>query len=151
MWVVHFTDKNGKATVSVCQSRDAALKSARGLRQHFCVPASRAQACTKRSLTDIVWRWASQMRAVLSRDAVTMRDPSGLKAAEVTSRSWPRRTAISLPLAASHTRAVLSRRRGDDTLAVGAKGGGSHLAVMAAQDRDLLAARGVPDARSLVR
>jgi hypothetical protein len=32
MWVVHFTDKNGKATVSVCQSRDAALKSARGLR-----------------------------------------------------------------------------------------------------------------------
>ena len=36
MWVVHFTDKNGKATVSVCQSRDAALKSARGLRQHFC-------------------------------------------------------------------------------------------------------------------
>jgi hypothetical protein len=37
MWVVHFTDKNGKATVSVCQSRDAALKSARGLRQHFCV------------------------------------------------------------------------------------------------------------------
>ena len=37
MWVVHFTDKNGKATVSVCQSRDAALKSARGLRQHRCV------------------------------------------------------------------------------------------------------------------
>ena len=37
MWVVHFTDKNGKATVSVCQNRDAALKSARGLRQHFCV------------------------------------------------------------------------------------------------------------------
>jgi hypothetical protein len=36
MWVVHFTDKNGKATVAVCQSRDAALKSARGLRQHFC-------------------------------------------------------------------------------------------------------------------
>lgn len=31
------TDKNGKATVPVCQSRDAALKSARGLRQHFCV------------------------------------------------------------------------------------------------------------------
>jgi hypothetical protein len=108
MWVVHFTDKNGKATVSVCQSRDAALKSARGLRQHFCVPASRAQACTKRSLTDIVWRWASQMRAVLSRDAVTMRDPSGLKAAEVTWRSWPRRTAISLPLAASQMRVVLS-------------------------------------------
>ena len=37
MWVVHFTDKNGKATVSVCQSRDAALKSACGLRKHFCI------------------------------------------------------------------------------------------------------------------
>ena len=36
MWVVHFTDKNGKATVSICQSRDAAFKSARGLREHFC-------------------------------------------------------------------------------------------------------------------
>jgi hypothetical protein len=36
MWVVHFTDKNGKATVSICQSRDAALKTARGLREHFC-------------------------------------------------------------------------------------------------------------------
>ena len=36
MWVVHFTDKNGKATVSVCQSRDAAFKSARGLREHLC-------------------------------------------------------------------------------------------------------------------
>ena len=36
MWVVHFTDKKGKATVSICQSRDAALKSARGLREHFC-------------------------------------------------------------------------------------------------------------------
>ena len=31
-------------------------------------------------------------------DAVTMRDPSGLKAAEDTWSSWPRRTAISLPL-----------------------------------------------------
>jgi hypothetical protein len=39
---------------------------------------------------------ASQMRAVLSFDAVTMRDPSGLKAAEITKPSWPRRIAISL-------------------------------------------------------
>ena len=30
MWVVHFTDKNGKATVSVCQSRDAASKARAG-------------------------------------------------------------------------------------------------------------------------
>src|SRR5215831_19708557 len=48
------------------------------------------------------------MRAVWSSDAVTMRDPSGLKAAEFTKRSWPRRTAISLALAASQMRAVLS-------------------------------------------
>src|ERR1700730_7293588 len=47
-------------------------------------------------------------RAVLSPDAVTMRDPSGLNAAEYTSSSWPRRTAISLALAASQMRAVLS-------------------------------------------
>ena len=51
---------------------------------------------------------ASQMRAVLSSDAVTMRDPSGLKAAERTALSWPRRTAISLAVAASQMRAVLS-------------------------------------------
>ena len=44
----------------------------------------------------------------LVRDAVTMRDPSGLKAAEFTSSSWPRRTAISLAVAASQMRAVLS-------------------------------------------
>ena len=51
---------------------------------------------------------ASQMRAVLSHDAVTMRVPSGLKAAELTDVLVP------------------------------------------AQDRDLLAGRGVPDARGLV-
>src|SRR6516164_3185479 len=53
------------------------------------------------------------MRAVLSCDAVTMRDPSGLNAAECTLEEnmpvpWPRRTAISLALAASQMRAVLS-------------------------------------------
>jgi hypothetical protein len=49
---------------------------------------------------------ASQMRAVWSHDAVTMRDPSGLKAAEFTWPSWPRRIAISLALAASQMRAL---------------------------------------------
>src|SRR5215467_9532944 len=49
------------------------------------------------------------MRAVLSPDAVTMRDPSGLKTAEYTASSWPRKTAISLALAVSQMRAVLSR------------------------------------------
>ena len=37
-----------------------------------------------------------------------MRDPSGLKAAERTSPSWPPRTATALPVTASQTRAVLS-------------------------------------------
>jgi hypothetical protein len=49
------------------------------------------------------------MRAELSADAVTMRDPSGLKAAEYTEPSSPCRTAISLALATSQMRAVLSR------------------------------------------
>jgi hypothetical protein len=40
------------------------------------------QASTSRVVIDIVSRWASQMRAVLSDDVVTMSDPSGLKAAE---------------------------------------------------------------------
>src|SRR5262249_49631548 len=48
------------------------------------------------------------MRAVLSDDAVTMRDPSGLKAAEFTALSWPRRTAISVAGAGSQMRAILS-------------------------------------------
>ncbi len=39
-----------------------------------------------------------------SHDAVTMRDPSGLN----TKASWPRRTAVSLAVAASQMRAVLS-------------------------------------------
>ena len=51
---------------------------------------------------------ASQTRAVLSLDAVTMRDPSGLKAAEMIELPWPLRTAIALPVAASQTRAVMS-------------------------------------------
>jgi hypothetical protein len=41
---------------------------------------------------------------------VTTRDPSGLNAAENTARSWPRRTAISFPVAAFQMRAVASRR-----------------------------------------
>jgi hypothetical protein len=45
---------------------------------------------------------------VLSDDAVTMRDPSGLKAAEFTMSRWPSRTAISLPLGGSQMRTVLS-------------------------------------------
>ena len=51
---------------------------------------------------------ASQMLAVLSPDTVTMRAPSGLKAAEFTVSSWPRRTVISCVVVASQMRAVLS-------------------------------------------
>jgi hypothetical protein len=41
-------------------------------------------------------------------DAVTMREPSELKTAEFTNRSWPRGTAIFLPVAVSQTGAVMS-------------------------------------------
>jgi len=51
MWVVHFTDKNGKATVAVCQCRDAALKSAHGLRQHFL---RRSGTSWRRSSTPLI-------------------------------------------------------------------------------------------------
>jgi hypothetical protein len=47
----------------------------------------------------------SQMRAV-SADPVMMRAPSGLKAAENTALSCPRKTAISFAVAASQIRAV---------------------------------------------
>jgi hypothetical protein len=50
----------------------------------------------------------SQIRAVLSYDVVTIRDPSGLNAAECTASPWPRSTAISFAVATSQTRAVLS-------------------------------------------
>jgi hypothetical protein len=66
-------------------------------------------ASISRSFVDIVAKCASQMRAVLSSDAVTIRPPSGLKAAEVTQFFWwPRRTAISVAVAASQMRVVLS-------------------------------------------
>jgi hypothetical protein len=51
---------------------------------------------------------ATQTRAVVSSDAVMMRDPSRLNAAEFTASSWPLRTRISLPVAASQMRAVSS-------------------------------------------
>src|SRR5262245_55048141 len=109
------------------------------------------------------------MRAVLSHDAVTMRNPSGLKAAERTIPTWPRRTAISLPLAGSQMRAAQWRRtaislplvasqmravqsldavttRHSSELSAAESDGG----LMAAQDCDLLAAGNVPDAGGLV-
>jgi hypothetical protein len=49
---------------------------------------------------------ASQMRAVWSVDAVTIREPSGLKVAESNWPPRPRTTAISFPVAASQMRAM---------------------------------------------
>ena len=83
-------------------------------------------------------------------DAVTMRDPSGLKAADITALSWPRRTAISLAVAASQMRAVLSSDAVTMREPSGLKAAESHVVVMAAQDRDLLSGGGVPDAGGLV-
>ena len=55
---------------------------------------------------------ASQSRAVLSKEAVTMRLPSGLNAALATSSSWPLSgSPMDLPVSASHSRAVLSQTR----------------------------------------
>ena len=52
---------------------------------------------------------ASQTRAVLSKDAVTTRRPSGLNAALLTTSSWPLSgSPIGLPVAASQMRAVRS-------------------------------------------
>ena len=61
----------------------------------------------------------------------------------------PRSAAIGLPVAASQTRAVLSRR-GDDPRAVRAERGGVHPVRVPAQRGDLLARRGVRHARGLV-
>jgi hypothetical protein len=69
-------------------------------------------------------------------DAVAMREPSGLKAADVTSvvkpSVSPRRTAISLMVVASQIRAVLSSD--DDAGPVQAEDGGKHTVVMAARE-----------------
>ncbi len=93
---------------------------------------------------------ASQMRAVLSSDAVTMRDPSGLNAAEFTIASWPRRTAIALPVAASQMRAVLSSDAVTMREPSGLNAAEQTQPLVVAQNGDLLGGRGVPDARGLV-
>jgi hypothetical protein len=60
---------------------------------------------------------ASHSRAVLSRDAVTMRLPSGLNAALITPSEWPvSDSPIGLPVSVFHSRAVLSPAHGIDGL-----------------------------------
>ena len=89
------------------------------------------------------------MRAVLSADAVTMRDPSGLNAAE-SHRLMALRTTISLPVAASQMRAVLSSDAVTMRDPSGLNAAEVTAAVMASEDDDFLAGRGVPDAGGLV-
>ena len=79
-----------------------------------------------------------------------MRAPSGEKAAETHLPSCPLSTAISAPLAASHSRAVLSNRRGHDARAVGREGGGAHSTLMSAEHGDLCPAGGIPQPRRAV-
>ena len=50
-----------------------------------------------------------QIRAVPSELAVATNFPSGLKAALQTNRLWDEGPPMALPVAASHTRAVLSQ------------------------------------------
>ena len=52
---------------------------------------------------------ASHTRAVLSEEAVTIRVPSGEKAALCTETSWPLRVAMAAPVAASHTCATAAQ------------------------------------------
>ena len=86
---------------------------------------------------------ASQMRAVLSLDAVTMRDPSGLKAAEFTALMAAQDRDLLATGGVPDAGGPILRRR-DDARPIGAEGGGIHLALWRLQNRDLLATRGVP-------
>ena len=91
------------------------------------------------------------MRAVLSSDAVTMRDPSGLKAAEIHAALMAAQDRDLLAAcAASQMRAVLSHDAVTMREPSGLKAAEFTPVRMPAQDRDLLAARGVPDARGPV-
>ena len=67
--VVHFTDKYGKATVSVCQSRDAAFKSARGLREHLCAVH---YISGPNGAMESVRRVLENIKAVLEADGLSM-------------------------------------------------------------------------------
>ena len=94
--------------------------------------------------------FASHSRAVLSRDAVTIRRPSGLNDALSTASFMALRAAIKLPLA----RVPQPRRpvagRGHDPAAIGAERRVQHRVFMAFERRDQASARRVPQPRRLV-
>ena len=64
--------------------------------------------------------------------------------------SWPLRTAIAMPVAASQTRAVLSKDAVTMRDPSGLNAADLTQLLVAAEDGDRLAGRGVPDARGLV-
>ena len=76
-----------------------------------------------------------------------MRVPSGETVAFQTSPPWPLRTAIALPVTASQTRAVLSAEAVTTRAPSGARRRQplDDPAVMAAEDRDRLARRRIPN------
>ena len=89
----------------------------------------------------------SQMRAVLSSDAVTTRLPSGLKAAESTHVVMAFEGRDFAPgLGVPEARGVVIGG-GDDALAVRAEGGRHNRSVMAFEGRDFAPGLGVPEAR----
>ena len=69
---------------------------------------------------------------------MTMRAPSGLNCALLTLPSCPASVARLLPVAASHTRAVLSLRRGDDARAVRAELRAQHVTLMPGERGEVL-------------
>src|SRR5271165_4036580 len=90
----------------------------------------------------------SHSRAVLSREAVRMRWPSGLNAALSTQSVWPSRVASAVPLAASHSRAVPGGS--EDALAVGAERDALDPARVALEGAQRGAACGIPQPSRVV-
>ena len=80
---------------------------------------------------------------------MTTRVPSGENAAQLIRASCPRRKAISLPVAASHSHAVLSSEAVMTRVPSGEKVADPTKS-LTAQDSDFLAGRGVPQPRGIV-
>ena len=82
---------------SLAECLDQAMRSQRPLDDWFA--AERAQG---------VGTVVETVHAVLSDDAVTMRDPSGLNCARQTAAPWPENVEINFPADASQRHAVWS-------------------------------------------
>src|SRR5215510_7955752 len=93
----------------------------------------------------------TQIRAVLSVDAVTTPEPSGLKAADMIGPSCPVEDLDRLCRCDVPDRRVMIDRRGDYVRPVGAEISGDDFISMRPQDRDLPAGRRVPNPRRLVQ